>query len=101
MNILRFVLGCVLAANVAGRAAESLNPLWQIGQADHSGAEFALAPTNYSSFLERFGSPDRAYYIVSERKLPVFKKGDPRQPESSFFRGFLLTDFVAFGMVGL
>ena len=63
MNILRFVLGCVLAANVAGRAAESLNPLWQIGQADHSGAEFALAPTNYSSFLERFGSPDRAYYI--------------------------------------
>ncbi|MCX6916070.1 MAG: polysaccharide lyase family protein, partial [Verrucomicrobia bacterium] len=63
MNILRFALGCVLAANVAGRAAESLNPLWQIGQADHSGAEFALAPTNYSSFLERFGSPDRAYYI--------------------------------------
>ena len=63
MNIIRIALGCVLAANVAGRAAEPLNPLWQIGIADHRGAEFALAPTNYSSFLERFGSPDRAYYI--------------------------------------
>ena len=58
-----FALGCALIALAAGRAAETPQLLWQIGQADHSGAEFALAPTNYASFLEWFGSPDRAYYI--------------------------------------
>ena len=47
INAIRFALGCVLAATLAGRAAETPNPLWQIGRADHRGAEFALAPTNY------------------------------------------------------
>ena len=63
INAIRFALGCVLAASLAGRAAETLNPLWQIGEPDHSGAEFALAPTNYGSFLQWFGSPDHAYYV--------------------------------------
>src|ERR1017187_2496673 len=63
-NAIRFALGCMLlAANLTGRAAESPNPLWQIGLANHSGAEFALAPTNFGSFLQWFGGPDRAFYI--------------------------------------
>jgi hypothetical protein len=63
-------LGCVLAAPVAGRAAESLHPLWQIGQADHRAAEFALSPTNYPAFLQQFGSPDRAYYVGISKPEP-------------------------------
>ena len=38
-------------------------PLWQIGKADHSAAEFALAKNGYTSFLQKFGSPDHAFYI--------------------------------------
>jgi predicted alpha-1,2-mannosidase len=37
--------------------------LWQIGEPDASSSEFALPPTNYTDFQERFGSPDHAYYI--------------------------------------
>ena len=63
MRALYSALGCLLAASVAANADEPANTRWQIGRADHSGAEFALAPTNYGSFLESFGSPDHAYYI--------------------------------------
>jgi predicted alpha-1,2-mannosidase len=56
-----------LAASLASQAAESLQPLWRIGQAGQGAAQFALAPTNYAAFLERFGSPDRAYYIGLSR----------------------------------
>jgi len=56
-------LGCLLATALTSRAAESLPPLWRIGQSDRSAAEFALSPTNYAKFLQFFGSPDRAYYV--------------------------------------
>ncbi|MGO8674314.1 MAG: GH92 family glycosyl hydrolase [Limisphaerales bacterium] len=52
-----------VAAALTVHAADSLEPLWRIGQAGHRAAEFALAPTNYAAFLERFGSPDQAYYV--------------------------------------
>ncbi len=71
-------LGFALAASVAGRAAEALPPLWQIGQTDHRAAEFALSPTNYASFLQQFGSPDRAYYVgfsKSESDWPYLLPG--------------------------
>ncbi len=45
------------------RAAEEHHTLWQIGQPDRSSAEFALAPGDYARFLQRFGSPDHAFYI--------------------------------------
>ena len=45
--------GCLLPAQ----------PLWQIGKADHSAAEFALAQNGYKQFLQGFGSPDHAFYI--------------------------------------
>jgi predicted alpha-1,2-mannosidase len=38
-------------------------PLWQIGKADRSAAEFALAQNGYADFLQRFGSPDHTFYI--------------------------------------
>jgi predicted alpha-1,2-mannosidase len=37
--------------------------LWQIGQPGATNTQFALAPANYGDFLERFGSPDHAYYV--------------------------------------
>lgn len=37
-------------------------PLWQIGKTDRSAAELALAQNGYPQFLQRFGSPDRAFY---------------------------------------
>lgn len=43
-------------------AAQASKTLWQIGQTDHSAAEFALAPTNYAHFLERFGKAENAFY---------------------------------------
>src|ERR1041384_8307695 len=54
--------GC-LAFCLPGRAAENVQTLWQIGRADQSIAEFALAPGDYARFLQEFGNPDRAYYI--------------------------------------
>jgi hypothetical protein len=48
---------------LASQAAENTQTLWQIGQADNSIAEFALAPGDYARFLQQFGSPDHAYYI--------------------------------------
>ena len=38
-------------------------PLWQIGRTDQSAAEFALAQNGYPQFLQRFGSPDHAFYV--------------------------------------
>lgn len=47
--------------------SQNLNPqkiLWQIGDADKSDAEFALAPSGYSQFLEKdFGWED-GYYLI-------------------------------------
>ncbi len=47
----------------AGRAAEGIQTLWQIGQKDQSPAEFALAPGDYAKFLQNFGKPENAYYV--------------------------------------
>jgi predicted alpha-1,2-mannosidase len=60
---IRLILGCVLAAGLPGRAADSRVTLWQIGQTDQRAAEFALAPSNHAAFLQQFGSPDRVYYL--------------------------------------
>ena len=56
-------LGIALAFSLGSQAAENTQTLWQIGQADNSIAEFALAPGDYARFLQQFGSPDHAYYI--------------------------------------
>lgn len=49
--------------------AESM-VVWQIGQADDSAAEFALAPAGYRRFLEQdFGWEDR-YFLVGHSKAP-------------------------------
>jgi predicted alpha-1,2-mannosidase len=57
------VLSFITATALAAELDPSTKTLWQIGEPNRSGAEFALAPTNYPSFLESFGSPDHAYYI--------------------------------------
>jgi len=46
-----------------GGLEANAEPLWQIGQADRSAAEFALAKSDYTQFLQRFGSPDHAFYV--------------------------------------
>jgi hypothetical protein len=57
---------CALAQAVA---VDSGAALWRIGIANDSAAEFALANNQYAQFLQRFGSPDRAFYIGLS-KLP-------------------------------
>ena len=46
-----------------GQSDLSGQSLWQIGKQDQSAAEFALAQNDYAQFLQRFGSPDRAFYV--------------------------------------
>lgn len=54
-------------------------PIWQLGIPDHSAAEFALAPSDYSRFLEKdFGWEDRFFAIgnSNEKKdLPYVLPG--------------------------
>ncbi len=45
------------------RAEVPVKPLWEIGRADHSDAEFALAPGSYARFMENFGRPEHAFYV--------------------------------------
>src|SRR5579859_2741223 len=52
--------GCSACESV--RSAE-IHTLWRIGNPDNSAAEFALNPDGYTKFLEKFGSPDHAFYI--------------------------------------
>jgi predicted alpha-1,2-mannosidase len=54
---------CLLFAFSPYRSTAQVQPLWQIGTADNSGAEFALTRNNYTEFLQWFGNPDRAFYI--------------------------------------
>ncbi len=56
-------IACGLAMMLPSRARDAIPTLWQIGRPDASVAEFALSPGDYARFLQRFGSPDRAYYI--------------------------------------
>ena len=56
-------LSSAALSHAAEGAGAGNQTLWQIGQTDNRIGEFALAPTNYTHFLEWFGSPDRAYYI--------------------------------------
>ncbi len=56
-------LGLIVISLAQGAAAAPAIPLWQIGQADHNDAEFALAPGRYADFQQYFGKPDHAYYI--------------------------------------
>lgn len=37
--------------------------LWQIGKADNSAAEFALAPDQYKNFVAGFGGENSVYYV--------------------------------------
>ena len=59
-RILTFV---VLPAMLMYSNVVQAQPLWQIGKADQSAAEFALSKNGYTSFLQKFGSPDHAFYI--------------------------------------
>ena len=54
---------CWLTLATPALARDTLPTLWQIGRADASAAEFALAPGDCARFLQSFGSPDRAFYI--------------------------------------
>ena len=49
--------------------------VWQIGQADNSAAEFALAPANYAEFLEKdFGREPRHSFINVLDRLKADEK---------------------------
>lgn len=44
--------------------ANSQKVLWQIGEADHSDAEFALAPSGYEDFLEKDFGWENKFYLI-------------------------------------
>ena len=59
--------------------SSSQKTLWQIGKADNSDAEFALAPSGYKKFLEKdFGWEDK-YYVIgnsdSKKNCPYILPG--------------------------
>jgi predicted alpha-1,2-mannosidase len=57
-----FAFCCALCLSGGAKAAEKQR-LWQIGTVDHDDSEFALAQGDYTNFIEKFGSPDHAFYI--------------------------------------
>lgn len=69
------LLWILLLACWAGRPAQAATPppagevvLWQIGDADNSDREFALAPSGYDHFLEKdFGWED-GYYLIGHSR---------------------------------
>ena len=63
MKPIRVLLFTTLFTMLHGGPAALAQPLWQIGKADQSAAEFALAQNGYAQFLLRFGSPDRVFYV--------------------------------------
>ncbi|HXC34402.1 MAG TPA: GH92 family glycosyl hydrolase [Candidatus Acidoferrales bacterium] len=63
------VLTFYFAFSAAARAGDA-QPLWQIGTKDANDSEFALAHGDYTNFIEKFGSPDHAFYIgLSDPKI--------------------------------
>ena len=70
-------------SHATGGSGDGPHRLWQIGRADNSPAEFALAPTNYTGFMQWFGSPDHAYYVGLSRPQadwPYVLPGQHRMP---------------------
>ena len=60
-------------------SAYGQKPIWQLGTSDNSAAEFALAPSDYSQFLEKdFGWEDRFFaigYSSEKEDLPYVLPG--------------------------
>ncbi len=54
---------CARAGAVDPSKAVENQLLWQIGTQDNKSSEFALSHGDYSRFLEKFGSPDHAFYV--------------------------------------
>ena len=52
-----------LSSELLDQSVPPLEPLWRIGRSDQGAAEFALAQGGYPQFLQRFGSPDHAFYV--------------------------------------
>lgn len=64
-NIL-FLFVVVIDIALLSCKAEAQEVIWQIGEADNSSAEFALAPNDYKRFLEKdFGWEDKFFLIGS------------------------------------
>ncbi|HZW71477.1 MAG TPA: polysaccharide lyase family protein, partial [Hanamia sp.] len=58
-------LGCIILF-FTSKNISAQKTLWQIGNADKSDAEFALAPSGYSQFLEKdFGWED-GYFLIGK-----------------------------------
>ncbi len=62
------VLLYLLSSGVDAVPAKAVKTIWQIGEADNSAREFALAPQGYKDFIHKdFGWPDRFYLIGKSR----------------------------------
>lgn len=62
---LAFCIGIFVVLNRQLPAQESQHhTIWQIGKADHSDAEFALAPSGYKDFLEKDFGWENKFYLI-------------------------------------
>ncbi|MGH2644230.1 MAG: polysaccharide lyase family protein, partial [Chitinophagaceae bacterium] len=53
-----------ISVNQSFAQTKDLKTLWQIGKADHSDAEFALAPTGYNDFLDKDFGWENKFYLI-------------------------------------
>ncbi len=59
-----FSILTIIPYRLFGQVDTSMQTLWQIGQADRSAAEFALAPSGYKDFLKEDFGWENKFYLV-------------------------------------
>jgi len=68
-NLFITTIGCIIilfltTKNVSAQNLSSQKTLWQIGKADHSDAEFAMAPSGYKDFVGKDFGWENKFYLV-------------------------------------
>ena len=68
-NLFLTTIGCIIilfftTKNVSAQNPQSQKTLWQIGNSDHSDAEFAMAPTGYKDFLTKDFGWENKFYLI-------------------------------------
>ncbi|OUJ74116.1 GH92 family glycosyl hydrolase [Hymenobacter crusticola] len=73
MTKILFWLVLLLGGVGAARAQATQNVIWQVGRADQSGAEFALAPNGFRKFVgQDFGYEDKCFFIGTSKEQRDF-----------------------------
>jgi len=72
-TILVWLIWLSIGGAGSARAQKAANMIWQVGKADKSGAEFALAPGGFRKFVgQDFGYEDKCYFIGASQERRDF-----------------------------